>query len=175
MRPSSESRRQRPEHGSMGPGAGKGLRSRQGGRWEAAAGAGGEGWGSKERGHRSARHREAGPALLCQGYESGTGAAVPVLPPSWGPWETPFCSEGPGLSCFPPRPQLLRVQPWPAAPVWTAQPPGRTNTAVKPLPPRRPATTHNLRYCSQFTRKPGAARRRGLGQHACRLSVAFPS
>lgn len=50
---------------------------------------------------------------------------------------------------------------------------GRTDTAVKPLPPRRPATTCNVRYCSRFTRKPGAARRRGLGQRACRRSVVI--
>lgn len=126
------------------------------------SGGGGRGVGQQGAGAPLSPSQGGWTALLCQGYENGTGAAVPVLPPSWGPWETPFCSEGPGLSCFPPRPQLLRVQPWPAGPVWTAHPRGRTDTAVKPLPPRRqPNPNPNLHYCSQFTRKPGAATAEG--------------
>ena len=73
-------------------------------------------------------HRPARPGrldrLLCQGcllcrVREGSQRSGPRFH-SWHPpgesWETPFCSEGPSLSCFPPPPQLLRVQPCPAAP-----------------------------------------------------------
>lgn len=82
----------------------------------------GRGQGSKEprlgQGHRPARRREAGPPIV-SGVREGSQRSGPRFQ-SWHPprgsWETPFCSEGPGLSCFPPAPQLLRVQPSAAAP-----------------------------------------------------------
>ena len=137
--------------GVWGPGAGTGARRGQGssGGGEGPAGQQGAGWG--EGTTQPSCHREAGPPSCVRGTrgEPEKWAAVPILPPSWGSWEAPFCSKGPGLSRFPPPPQLLTVQPCPAARMWTVRPRRCADTAARPLPPRRPqlvtsVTVHGL-------------------------------
>ena len=157
--------------GVWGPGAGTGARRGQGssGGGEGPAGQQGARWGE---GTTQPSPSQGGwAALLCQGYKRGTREVGRCPNPATllGVLGNPLLLPGTWPKLFPTPTPTLNSPALPAAHMWTVHPRRYADTAAPS------ATTCSLRYCSRFAQELGAAHRRGFGQHACRLSVAFPS